>query len=212
MTSGRHIRRSSGQNFFLLYAICSAVVGQILFVTLTLIATTLWPEFDWYRRTLSNLASPVRHFSAPIMTVAFVLPVALALPLIVYTLRYCVHRASLTSRASIYVLPISFVTMVLLAIFTDLRPTLFWHRLFAGISILCVGLHLVLSSISYVRRKDTRALGYINGGVFLIVVLAWLLKDSFGWNDAIPEFLSVLASANVAGVLSARLWYYGPLN
>ncbi|MCB1172975.1 MAG: hypothetical protein KDK39_05405 [Leptospiraceae bacterium] len=200
---------SDAQKVLLNYSVYSALGGALSAVILALCATMLWDGFDWFRRTFSNLASPAQIYSAPVMSASFIVAGAFTFPMGFFLFRYAAPKATLSGKIAAYSFLPGSLALIFVAMFTDLKPTLHLHRALAGIFILSTAIHALGSAIAWYGHPRTRTLSRINLALFFLLIAAWTIKSLLGWNDAIPEFITMCVATAMIATLSRALLRFG---
>lgn len=200
--------------FFLKYAIISAISFTILSIVLILVATTIWEPFDWYTRTLSNLGRPENGLSSPFLNSAYMLASAGTFPFFVYVTREFIKSEYNSVKLHGVMFVFACVAIAGLSIYSDASPTYIIHLGFSSAFFLFATLGMLLPVLRWLMSKSTRKYGIINIIIFLIALVPWIIEFAFSgagiWtNQAIPEFISVIVYALVIVVYSLRAWFEG---
>lgn len=198
--------------FFLKYAIASAWISAILAIYLILYATTLWEDWDWWSKTLSNLGNPNKGITSPILNGAYIIGGMGAFPFFFYFARETFrHDGNFAKLGSIFLI-LSAVAICTMGILTDFDATLDAHRGASLTFFIGFGFFLLFTSISWIRQPPMRKYVLINMILLAIGAGVWILdgSDSAPWtNQAIPEFISVLCFMSLIAIYTVKAWFSG---
>ncbi|MHA1340404.1 MAG: DUF998 domain-containing protein [Promethearchaeota archaeon] len=185
---------------YLIYFVISAIAGIIICIYLILYATTLWEEFDWLTRTLSNLGNPLKcPRSAPILNGAYVLGGMSVMPFNFYILKKTwMNTNENFAKLALIFLYLSSILVIALGFFTEMTD---YHLTVSTSFFISFELSLLFMFFSWIVRKKTRKYAIVNIIIFLIIGGIWLINSTipdatgikFWSHDAIPEFTSVLS-------------------
>jgi hypothetical membrane protein len=190
-------RVESQRDFFVKYAVVQALIVVPVGIFLILYGSTLYPNFNWISRTISNMGNPTRgvgYNSASLVDGAYVIAGLGTIPLFVHYARIFNHSTHRGLRVGGKLIVLAAIDIGFLGIASENFDVL--HIAVSNLFFLLIALSILCIGLGWWRMPGERRWAILNFIVLFVAVGQWLVYFTIfqgtSVNQALFEFATVI--------------------